>query len=259
MLKAGNISFSYGSKKVLNNVSAEFEPGKVSVIIGPNGSGKTTFLKTISGEIVPDHGTVHYGKIVLQKDNSATIARIRSVLAQQSELSFPLTVREVVMMGRYPHFSFKPTPIDENICQKSIEMLDLQDFAERNYLTLSGGERQRVHFARVLSQIWGKPGENGRYLLLDEPIASLDLNYQHEFLKKARQLAREGTVVVAVLHDINLTAQYADYVYLLKDGEIIDDGEPEKVITTENLLTLYNIHCRVLQNEEQPFPYFIVV
>ncbi len=138
-------------------------------------------------------------------------------------------------------------------------MLDLLDFAERNYLTLSGGEQQRVHFARVLSQIWDKPGENGRYLLLDEPIASLDLNYQHEFLKKARQLAGKNTVVVAVLHDINLTAQYADYVYLLKDGVIIDKGEPERVITAENLFRLYNIHCKVLHNEEQSFPYFIVV
>ncbi len=109
MLDAKNISVSYGSKKVLNNVSAQFEPGKVSVIIGPNGSGKTTFLKTISGELAPDTGTVHYGRIALLKDNSLDIARIRSVLAQQSELSFPLTVREVVMMGRYPHFPFKPT------------------------------------------------------------------------------------------------------------------------------------------------------
>ena len=259
MLDAKNISVSYGSKKVLNNVSAQFEPGKVSVIIGPNGSGKTTFLKTISGEIVPDSGTVEYGRITLHKDNSSEIAKIRSVLAQQSELSFPLTVREVVMMGRYPHFPFKPTHVDEDICRKSIEMLDLQGFSERNYLTLSGGEQQRVHFARVLSQIWEKPGENGRYLLLDEPISSLDLNYQHEFLKKARKLARESTVVIAVLHDVNLTAQYADYVYLLKDGVIIDKGEPERVITTENLFKLYNIRCKILQNEEQPFPYFIVV
>lgn len=258
MLKADNVSFRYGAKEVLRGISAQFEPGKVTVIIGPNGSGKTTFLKTISGELKPEGGEISYGKIALNRSNFQLIARIRSVLAQQSELSFPLTVREVVMMGRYPHFSFKPAEKDEVICRQAIEKLNLNDFVERNYLTLSGGERQRVHFARVLAQIWENYEDNNRYLLLDEPISSLDLNYQHEFLKMAKELAKNDTVVVAVLHDVNLTAQYADFVYLLKEGTIVDSGEPRQVITPENLYTLYNIKCEVMQSDNRPFPYFIV-
>ena len=111
------------------------------------------------------------------------------------------------MMGRYPHFHFNPGNKDEQACDEVMTRMNLQSFRERNYLTLSGGEKQRVQFARVLAQIWEKPVNEPRYLFLDEPLTSLDINYQQEFLQIAREFAFSNTVLIAVMHDINLAIQ----------------------------------------------------
>ncbi len=250
MLEVKNIQYSIGQHRILKGVSAAFEPGKVNMIIGPNGSGKSTLLKIVSNEINNYTGEVHYDKRVLGKKDKEVIARVRAVLSQESELSFPLTVEEVVMMGRYPHFSLKPSAKDNEICQHALEKMNIAELSERNYLTLSGGEKQRVHFARVLAQIWDRPKDGYRYLLLDEPIASLDLNYQHEFLHTAQTMAAEGTVVVAVIHDLNLVLQYASHVIMLMKGELLASGTPSEVITSANLFNLYGLNCHISRDEQ---------
>src|SRR4051812_41126949 len=157
MLKADNISYSIGKKSILAGVSAEFHPGEFNMILGPNGSGKSTFLKIFSGEIHNNDGNVFYGDKKIRSIKTEELARFRAVMSQQPVLSFPLTVNEVVMMGRYPHFNFSPNKKDETICDQVIERMDLHAFLDRNYLTLSGGEKQRVQYARVLAQIWEQP------------------------------------------------------------------------------------------------------
>jgi len=258
MLDVKDIVYKIGEHTILNNVSAAFEPGKLSMIIGPNGSGKSTLLKIISNEIVNYSGAVHYDKKLLTKKDKLSISKVRAVLSQESELSFPLTAGEVVMMGRYPHFDFKPSVKDKTICSEALQRMNIEKLKERNYLTLSGGEKQRVHFARVLAQIWEQPEDKYRYLLLDEPIASLDLNYQHEFLRIAKEVALQNTVVLAVIHDINLALQYADLVMLLNNGKLVAAGPPAKVITSENLNNIYGVKCRVINDALSHFPYFIV-
>lgn len=258
MLDVKDIVYKIGEHTILNNVSAAFEPGKLSMIIGPNGSGKSTLLKIISNEIVNYSGAVHYDKKLLTKKDKLSISKVRAVLSQESELSFPLTAGEVVMMGRYPHFGFKPSVKDKTICSEALQRMNIEKLKERNYLTLSGGEKQRVHFARVLAQIWEQPEDKYRYLLLDEPIASLDLNYQHEFLRIAKEVALQNTVVLAVIHDINLALQYADLVMLLNNGKLVAAGPPAKVITSENLNNIYGVKCRVINDALSHFPYFIV-
>ncbi len=126
-----------------------------------------------------------------------------------------MEVEEVVMMGRYPHFKINPTKADIEICNEVMELQNLQSFRKRNFLTLSGGERQRVQFARVLSQIWTMPEQGSRILLLDEPISSLDIKYQFEFLKHVKEFLNDRTIIVAVLHDLNLALNYADEILLL--------------------------------------------
>lgn len=247
MLKAEGLRYAVGNKEIIRGISLDFMPGQVSVIIGPNGSGKSTFIRLISGEMKPTQGTVHYGDLKVSHAHLAELARFRAVLTQHSELSFPLTVEEVVMMGRYPHFRNAPSAADKAICNQVIARLKLEDFRYRNYLNLSGGEKQRVHFARVLTQLGERQGTQQRYLLLDEPVSYLDINYQHEFMKIAQAISWEKEIVIAVLHDINLAIQYANRIIALKDGQVIADGSPQDIISAALMQELYGIACRIIR------------
>jgi iron complex transport system ATP-binding protein len=248
MLKTQNIQYSIGKKQILNNISADFLPGEFNMILGPNGSGKSTFLKIFSGEINGYGGSVLYNDKKIIKEKKEALAKYRAVMSQQPELSFPLMVEEVVMMGRYPHFTFNPTKKDEAICSEVMERMNLLSFKERNYLTLSGGEKQRVQFARVLAQIWEQPENGNRYLFLDEPLNSLDINYQQEFLQIAKEFAQQDTVLIAVLHDINLATQYADKLFFLKEGELVAQGKPKEMLNEALLLKVFDIKTTIINN-----------
>ncbi len=248
MLKTERIYYSIGKKLILGDISADFQPGEFNMILGPNGSGKSTFLKIFSGELSNNDGTVFYGDKKIATIKKEELAKFRAVMSQQPELSFPLTVDEVVMMGRYPHFNFNPNRKDEAICDEVMERMNLQLFRNRNYLTLSGGEKQRVQFARVLAQIWEKPVNGYRYLFLDEPLASLDIKYQQEFLQIAREFAKTETVLVAVLHDINLAIQYADKLYLLKEGGLVAHGKPNDILTSELIKKVFDVDATIINN-----------
>ena len=248
MLKTENISFSVGKKQILKNVSASFLPGEFNMILGPNGSGKSTFLKIFSGEINKFQGIVLYDDKKIKELRKEELAKKRAVMSQQADLGFPLLVEEVVLMGRYPHFTFNPNKKDIMICNEVIERMNLVEFKERNYLTLSGGEKQRVQFARVLAQVWEKPADGYRYLFLDEPLNSLDISYQHEFLQAAVELIKDHTVLIAVMHDINLAAHYADNLFFLKEGEMVVHGSPKDILTENILEKVFNVKTKVIEN-----------
>ena len=248
MLRTENISFSVGKKQILKNVSASFLPGEFNMILGPNGSGKSSFLKIFSGEINRFQGTVLYENKKIKELRKEELAKKRAVMSQQADLGFPLLVEEVVMMGRYPHFTFNPNKKDVTICNEVIERMNLVEFKERNYLTLSGGEKQRVQFARVLAQVWEKPADGYRYLFLDEPLNSLDISYQHEFLQSAVELMKDHTVLIAVMHDINLAAHYADNLFFLKEGEMVVHGSPKDILTENILEKVFNVKTKVIEN-----------
>jgi len=248
MLKTENISFSVGKKQILKNVSASFLPGEFNMILGPNGSGKSSFLKIFSGEINRFQGTVLYDNKKIKELRKEELAKKRAVMSQQADLGFPLLVEEVVMMGRYPHFTFNPNKKDVTICNEVIERMNLVEFKERKYLTLSGGEKQRVQFARVLAQVWEKPADGYRYLFLDEPLNSLDISYQHEFLQAAVELIKDQTVLIAVMHDINLAAHYADNLFFLKEGEMIVHGRPKDILTENIIEKVFNVKTKVIEN-----------
>jgi iron complex transport system ATP-binding protein len=248
MLRTENISYSIGKKSILDGVSAEFYPGEFNMILGPNGSGKSTFLKIFSGEIHRNDGNVFYAGKPIRAIKNDELAKYRAVMSQQPELNFPLMVDEVVMMGRYPHFVFNPGKKDEVICQEVIKRMNLDSFKERNYLTLSGGEKQRVQYARVLAQIWEKPDNGCRYLFLDEPLTNLDINYQQEFLQIAREFVKEDTILVAVMHDINLAIQYADKLFFLKEGKLVAQGKSSAILTEELLAKVFGIKTTIIKN-----------
>src|SRR5262249_48991556 len=203
------------------------------------GAGKSTLIKVLSRLLRPQIGTVRYEGSDIRSAAEADLARRRAVLSQAVEVAFPLTVREVVIMGRYPHFGGRPGPVDEAIVDELMEYFDVTEFAERNYQTLSGGERQRVNFARVLAQLWllknqgdnnGRP-DRCRYLFLDEPLTFLDIRHQIDFMKKVKEFGSAPDVVtVGVVHDLNLAARFADQIVLLNEGRVVGIGSAADVI-----------------------------
>ncbi|MCB9319740.1 MAG: heme ABC transporter ATP-binding protein [Lewinellaceae bacterium] len=245
MITVDNVQFRAGNKYLVQAISGRFEARKIHLIIGPNGAGKSTLIKLIAGQLPLHHGHVRYGDTDLARLSVSQLARIRAVLSQNVDLAFPMRVDEVVLLGRYPHFSVRPTSRDLEACRLAMERFDVQDMSDRDYMTLSGGEKQRVHFARVTAQLWDPKSINVRYLLLDEPLNSLDIYYQYDFMEKVRQLCTEqNLVVIGVIHDLNLAAKYADELTLLHQGKLLSTGTPVKVLTSENIKHAFHMHVR---------------
>lgn len=252
MLIADRISYSIKKKTILEEISFDVRPGEFLAVIGPNGAGKSTLLKILCGEIKKYSGKVLFQDYDLNTFKSLELATQRAVLSQSISLALPFKVSEVVMMGRYPHFKSAPSRVDHRIVEECLELTGMLHFKDRNYLTLSGGEKQRVHLARVLAQLNSQDAQDkGKILFLDEPVNGLDLKYQQQVMKVAREWKGEMYSVVAVLHDLNLAAHYADRILLLNNGkqELLD--VPAKVLTKENIKKVYDIEVRVLDSTPQ--------
>lgn len=257
MVKVENVSYSIGNKKILDKVDLVFQPGEFNIILGPNGSGKSSLMKIFSGLQTPTGGSVKIGSADVHSIKKNELARYRAVLTQQPEISFPVSVEEVVMMGRYPHFEFAASKNDLDVCSQVIKKLNLGDFRNRNYLSLSGGEKQRVHFARVLAQVWEKPASGFHYLFLDEPLASLDIRYQQEFLGIARDLLHANFIIVAILHDINQSIQFGDKLFFMREGKLLRSGTPSGVISQELIKEVYDVTAQIISNPETGSPLVI--
>ena len=251
MIEASNISFRIGSRELISDVSVSFAPGKLHLVIGPNGAGKSTLIKILSGFLRPQAGKVEYDGVDLHETSEAELAKRRAVLSQAIEIAFPLTVREVVVMGRYPHFGGRPGPVDEKIVNEMMELFEVTEFGSRNYQTLSGGERQRVNFARVLAQLWRADHDSQpqtpstlpcRYLFLDEPLTFLDIRHQLDFMKKVKGLAEAPDfVTVGVVHDLNLAARFADHIVLIDGGKVVANGMPSEVLTAGRIREVFGV------------------
>ena len=254
MLAGRNIHVVLEGNTLLEDVSIEVRPGEVVAVLGPNGAGKSTLLKVLCGDLSPTRGTVSMeGRPLASWDRKAS-ARVRAVLPQQSNLSFPFRVLEVALMGRSPHLSGPETQRDFAIARAALEEAEVDHLEERLYPTLSGGEAQRVHLGRVLAQIWEAVEETPRYLLLDEPTSSLDLAHQHHTLAVARAFAGRQVGVLVVLHDLNLAAQYADRVMLLKEGREVAEGPPGQVLQAETIEAVYGVPITVIPHPHGSCP-----
>lgn len=251
MIYTKNLAYKVKGKTLLNDISLTFNPNEITMVIGANGAGKSTLIKLLSQQLTSTNGTIFYGDKTVENISTGKLAKVRAVLSQNVDLAFPLTVEQIVMMGRYPHFDGKPKEVDYEICKKAIDFFDISPMVNRNYLTLSGGEKQRVHFARIAAQIWPDSNEQTKYLLLDEPLTYLDVYYQYEFMRKIKELMKlQHMVVIGVVHDLNLAYRYADRMVLLHQGSTLAAGIPQVVFTPDNILNAFKVKARILKDDD---------
>ena len=245
MIEARDVSVDIAGKRIVAGVDFAARPGEIAAIVGPNGSGKTTFLKALSGELA------YTGYVALNgRDLSAMkpveIATQRAVLPQVTTLSFPFTVREVVKLGLVGGRSGVLPGEDARLPERALARVDLDGFAGRFYQELSGGEQQRVQLARVLCQVWAPVLDSKpRYLFLDEPVSSLDIKHQLIIMNIARDFARRGGGVVAILHDLNLTAMFADRIFVMHRGRLAATGSPQDVLSDDLIEKVFDCRLRV--------------
>jgi iron complex transport system ATP-binding protein len=238
MIDARNILVRFGSREVLRDVSLGVSSGEALALLGPNGAGKTTLLRSLNRTVPVELGEIILDGKSIGDMSRREIAREIAVVAQENETKFPITVREFVLAGRFARgaaFGWE-TSSDVEAAEKALRDCDLDGFGERLMNELSGGERQRVVLARALAA-------ETRVLLLDEPTANLDLAHQALMFRLVRKRCRDaGAAAVVITHDLNLAAEFADRVMLLKDGAVVASGSPEEVLTVENVRQVYDVN-----------------
>ena len=232
VLELDRVGRTIGGRAVLSEVSLALTPGRLTVVVGPNGAGKTTLLRIASGETAPDHGGVGWEGEPIAGRPAWWLAARRAVMTQSSEIGFSFPVAELVGLG-FDAVGRRRARADRLAAiEAALEAADVAALAGRDVRTLSGGERQRVHFARALAQLEAGRAEcERRALFLDEPVASLDLAHQIGLMEAARRIADGGVAVLAILHDLNLAATFADEIVALHDGRLAARGSPAAVVT----------------------------
>jgi len=254
-LRLENVSLGYGKQTVLHNISLETKPGEMLGIIGPNGSGKSTLIRGITRLIQPSSGQIFLDGYDIASMNRHDLARLMAVVPQNPILPQLFTALEVVLMGRTPHLGLLRYEGERDlaIVKKAMEATQTLAFAERRVGELSGGERQRLTIARALAQ-------EPKLILMDEPTANLDINYQIETLDLARQLCREQNLIVLVtIHDLNLASQYCDRLIMLSDGRIYCQGTPKVVINAQTIKEVYGAEVYVYPHPFNNLPTTLIV
>ncbi len=250
-LQGRNLTVVAGGRAILDAIDIDVAPGELTAVVGPNGAGKSTLLKTLAGDLIPRSGEVMLNGRPLAAWSQEERALQRAVLPQAPELAFAFRARDVVELGRYPHRKRATPGQDRDAIGGAMHATETSFLAGRDCKTLSGGEMHRTHYARVLAQIWSPLSEDrARVLLLDEPTASLDLFHQHAILAKARDIARQGAAVLAVLHDLNLAAAYADRMVVLADGRVEAAGVPRDVLTEGRVARVWRVDCSIAADED---------
>ena len=252
-LEAKNIIVELGEREVLQGVSASFQPGALTGVIGANGAGKTTLLRALAGLVPVKSGRISLeGEPVDSFDRKETARRV-GYLAQKQEPAFPFRADETVMMGRYPHQGrLSPeTEADRAAVDAALRDVDAAGLAGRAINELSGGELQRVLIARTLAA-------RTPVLLLDEPFANLDVRHCLDILEILRAQASEGRTVVVSVHDLNLAHRFCDHLLLLYEGEILAQGDVNDVLTRRLIEKAFQVHAEILTVNGKDERYFIL-
>lgn len=247
LLCARDVVARRGGRLVLEGVDLDVRAGEILMIVGPNGAGKSTLLRVLAGDDAPDTGSVTLLDRPMSDWQPGEAALRRAVLPQQNVLSFPFCVKDVVTMGRAPWQGIAGPDDDETVIAEVMAQTGITELTDRRFTSLSGGEAARVSLARVLAQ-------RTPVLLLDEPTAALDPHHQEEVLAVLRSCADAGTAIVAVVHDLNLAAAYADRIAVLSDGRIAAEGSAVEVLTDAVLSAAYGHPMEVIAHPRTGLP-----
>jgi iron complex transport system ATP-binding protein len=235
VIKVKALSKFYGKKSVVEDVTVDILPGKITSFIGPNGAGKSTLLSMVSRLLDADTGEVLIDQTDVKKMKSNEFAKRVSILKQSNYMNVRLTIRELVSFGRFPYSKGRLTDEDEKIVNQSLEYMALTDMQDSYLDELSGGQRQRAFIAMVIAQ-------DTEYILLDEPLNNLDMKHSVQIMKILRRLVDElGKTVIIVLHDINFASVYSDQIVAMKDGKVVKNGPTKEIIQSDALKEIYDM------------------
>lgn len=239
-LQIKNLSFGYKKNQmILNNINLEIKQGEILGILGPNGTGKTTFIKCINNIHKPNEGRILYDGNNIMNLSQLNIAKIIAYVPQYTNNFFPMNVIDTVMMGRMPYVKKNYSDEDKEIVFSIIKKMNLEKFAFRNIKEMSGGERQSVFIARAIAQ-------QPKIIILDEPTSSLDLYNQLFILHTITKLAKENNItIIMTIHDLNLASMFCDNILMLKDAHIFAHGKPEGILTAENIYEMYKVRTEI--------------
>tara|TARA_B100001113_G_scaffold24262_1_gene17745 strand:- start:70 stop:969 length:900 start_codon:yes stop_codon:yes gene_type:complete len=257
-----NLRFGYPKNEVLKGIDLTLHDNELVCLLGVNGAGKSTLLKCILGILKHQSGNISYGDLAQQinagDENTSSksvssedldpmqMARYMSYVPQSVKSSFSIDVYDTIMLGRRPYIGWSISDMDREIVSKTIEFLNLEDFAFRKFNQLSGGERQRVIIGKAIAQ-------SPRVFVLDEPTSDLDLKNQIQVMKKLKILVsdeKSPKAALVAIHDINMAARFADRILLMSDGEIIAGGTPRDVLTPENIQKVFGVTADVIESQE---------
>lgn len=241
MIQIKNLSAGYGGNDVIKNVSVSFEPGKITVLLGPNGSGKSTVLKAALGLIPISEGEIYYGEKEIRRMKRKEIAKKAAFLAQSRNVSSIQALR-MVLHGRFPYLSYprRYGKEDYEVARGAMDVTGCRAYEDRKIHELSGGQRQSVYLAMALAQ-------DTKTVFMDEPTTYLDIGRQMQIMEIARTLADEGKAVVLVLHDLRVALQEADVVVLLKEGELVCVGSPDKIYESGMLKEVFGVEVHKME------------
>ena len=243
MIESKNVSHKVGEQQILNNVSLNIPQNGITALIGANGAGKSTLMSFMARLQPLVSGSIAYNGRDLATTPTADVAKILAILTQENSIHSRISVRDLLLFGRYPYHQGRPTDEDKAIVEQAIVQFQLEPLAQRYLTELSGGQRQRALIAMVFCQ-------STEYVLLDEPLNNLDMYYAKNLMQLLRELTHEhNRTTVVVLHDINMAAAYADYVIAMQKGEVKFSGSPEEVFTVENIKELFDMEVEVLDHK----------
>lgn len=245
-LKGKNLTLKYDKNIIIENESFEIQENKINVILGPNGSGKTTLFKSLCKQLIPSSGNILLNDKNISKYKNKDFAKIISILFQENIAPNDLTVKELISYGRFAHIGlFSDLNEEDNkIIEDAMNLTNTKQFENKLINELSSGQKQLVWTAMLIAQ-------DSKYMFLDEPTTYLDLKNQFEIMNCIKRINKKlNKTIILILHDINLAAQYADYIFMLKDKKIKYKGLPIEVLSENNIKDIYDINVKIIKEDK---------